>query len=112
MKKSTNIEVYQEAIDCWGVEMQLLVAIEESSELAVAISHYMRSKSDASLTDLAEEMADVEIMIDQLKYIFKDKGIESTIEQVKTEKIQRLQCFLSKLKTRPDTEYVNNRDYH
>lgn len=76
-------EVYKKAIREYGEYAQLDVAIEEMAELMQAISKFKRGKSH----NVEEEVADVEIMIEQLKIIFDSKKIE----QIKREKIDRLE---------------------
>ena len=64
-------------------------AKEECAELIVALSQFEEfGKADryATIGDICEEIADVEIMCDQLKYILHGKNIT---EQHKAEKIER-----------------------
>ena len=66
-------QVYQKAIDTFGVEAQLLMCIEEMSELTKAICKFRRAKPNQipeRLHDIAEECADVTIMMEQLRLIF------------------------------------------
>jgi NTP pyrophosphatase (non-canonical NTP hydrolase) len=64
----TEKEVLQKAIKSYGVDMQLTVCIEEMSEL---IKELCKAKREmAKLENIAEEMADVKIMLDQLEIIF------------------------------------------
>ena len=65
------------AIATYGADMQIIVAIEEMSELIKAITKYIRAdiaSDDISeiVADAREEMADVRIMLDQLVIIFGD----------------------------------------
>ncbi len=64
----TNYDIITAAIDKYGVEPQLIVAIEELSELQKEITKYLRGKG--SLDHIAEEMADVRIMLSQMGFIF------------------------------------------
>ena len=60
--------IYEEIIKKFGEEKQIIVAIEELSELQKALCKYLRN---GELTyNLLEEMADVYIMLEQLKIIF------------------------------------------
>lgn len=71
-------KVYAAAIEKWGVDNQLHVAIEEMSEVIKAITKILRintascSESDisGSLESLVEEIADATIMLEQLQEIF------------------------------------------
>ena len=64
--------ILRKAIDFYGSSMQELKAIEELSELIRAIARAMTcdvEERDMAFENLAEEMADVEIMLEQLKII-------------------------------------------
>lgn len=63
-----TLEIYTKAIMNFGEKNQMIVAMEECSELIKEISKILRGKGD--IEHLAEEMADVDIMIDQLVMIF------------------------------------------
>ena len=70
--------IYEQAIEKWGVQAQKLKAIEELSELIKAIA-----KNDRE--NIIEEMTDVNITTDQIALIYKitekemaDKLIEQT----------------------------------
>ena len=66
MEKVINeFEILSEAIKVFGEKEQEEVAIEECSELIQAICHKHRGREH----NLAEEIADVEIMLEQLKII-------------------------------------------
>lgn len=88
-----DIDVYLEAIKTFGALPQMVVAIEECSEFQKEITKIIRKKGN--LTNLAEEIADVEIMLEQLKLIFTihDKVIEQ-----KDEKIKKLKQTIEKYK--------------
>ena len=64
-----DIDVYLEAIKTFGALPQMVIVMEECSELQKEISKIIREKGN--LENLAEEIADVEIMIEQLKYMYK-----------------------------------------
>lgn len=88
MKKS---EVYYNAINIFGAKNQLRQTQEECAELIVAINKYFRSENAPEhYIGLIEEIADVEIMIEQLKLIF-DK---ESIRLMKNQKIERLEKLL------------------
>lgn len=62
--------VYAKSIETialhYGLDHQQLKAIEELGEASAAISRYVLDPSDRNLRQLAEELADAQIMIDQL----------------------------------------------
>jgi NTP pyrophosphatase (non-canonical NTP hydrolase) len=78
-------EIYNLAIKKWGVSSQMGVAQEECAELIKAISKWFRNIDNGE--NLEEEVADVEIMLEQLKIIL-DKDL---IQEKKREKLKRLQ---------------------
>lgn len=80
-----NNELYQRAIDKWGVNGQLTVAVEELSELTKEICKMLRNIGN--INDLAEEVADVEIMCEQLRHIY---SIDEDVDDWKKYKLNRL----------------------
>ena len=63
-----QIDIMNKAISTYGQDSQMLMAIEEMSELTKAICKYKRYGDNVN--DIAEEIADVTIMLDQLKMMF------------------------------------------
>lgn len=82
--------VYNAAIGKWGSWPQVWMVIEEMSELTKAICK-VRRKMDtdytAAVMDVAEEAADVTIMLEQLQIIF---NIREEVEEIRDQKIERL----------------------
>jgi hypothetical protein len=62
--------VFQRAIELWGEEAQIKMAIEECAELIVKLAKLGRFKNGSQIHEVAEEIADVEIMMSQLRLIF------------------------------------------
>ena len=60
-----NAEVLQRALDTYGSTLQIVVMMEEMSELQKELCKYLRGKY--SPANIAEEIADVEIMLEQMK---------------------------------------------
>jgi NTP pyrophosphatase (non-canonical NTP hydrolase) len=83
-------EIYKKAIEKWGVRSQVEMAIEECAELIVVIRQTQRDRATAR--DIAQEVADVEIMCGQLRKIIGD----DVVAQCKKEKLNRLE---SRIKT-------------
>mgnify|MGYP003292560567 CR=1 FL=1 len=79
----TEKEVLIAAIRTFGQKEQEKMAIEECAELIQAISHKHRGRSN----NIAEEIADVEITLEQLKII---NNCCEVVEQIKKFKIARL----------------------
>lgn len=88
-----DIDVYLEAIKTFGALPQMVIVMEECSELQKEISKIIREKGD--LGNLAEEIADVEIMLEQLKLIFT---LHDKVTTKKGEKIERLKGIIEKYK--------------
>lgn len=63
-----NTEIISAAIEEYGKLNQLVVAVEELSELQKEICKFIRG--DGSREHIAEEIADVSIMLAQLEEIF------------------------------------------
>ena len=69
-----------------GTESQIRQAQEECAELITALSHFCRSRAGAT-DEVAEEMADVEILLLQLRKIFKNDHAISSWKQTKLSKL-------------------------
>lgn len=88
-------EVLKEALDTYGIDNQLDIAIEEMSELTKAIIKHRRYASRETYENLCEETADVAIMIEQI--FLSTKGAD--IAKYGTAKIARLKQRLTAEKT-------------
>ena len=77
-------KIYSKMIEKYGFEKQMLIAVEECSELQKEVLKYLRGREN--YTEVAEEIADVEIMIEQLKMMFNNKA---EVENFKARKIER-----------------------
>lgn len=83
-------EILQEAIDRYGTEAQLMMVLEEMSELQKEICKWFRGKRDRDA--MADEVADVEIMLEQVRIIFQ---IDDVVDEHISQKISRLRDRLS-----------------
>lgn len=83
--KESQIEqdIFKSAVHRWGKEAQTDMMIEEMAELTKAILNERRGRDH----NIAEEMADVRIMLAQMEIIFQNAG---EVEQRFREKIARL----------------------
>lgn len=71
----------------YGYEPQSNMLIEEMAELTQAISKYRRDNSKKNFDNIIEEIADVEVMLHQIKHLL---GINPKyVEQIKIEKVNR-----------------------
>lgn len=66
----TRRVIYKQAQHQFGNTNQTIVAIEELSELAKELCKLIRYPHEAELPRLAEEMADVTIMLEQLRQMY------------------------------------------
>ena len=67
----TDLEIIRKTVEKNPKLIQLVIAAEECSELVKAITKIIRfGETDENLTNLAEEMADVSIVLKELEYIF------------------------------------------
>lgn len=80
-------EVYKRIITWYGRKAQTIKACEELSELMDVLCKGLNKKMD--LDALAEEMADVQVMIEQLKIIYNIP--EEKLARIRKEKIERTQ---------------------
>lgn len=80
--------VFKDAIEVFGEDAQILMVFEEMSELQKELCKWLRSgKSPTLLHLIAEEIADVEIMLDQMKLVFH---CTSAVRGIRKKKIARL----------------------
>ena len=78
-------EEYKRIADHYGLRRQLWQTVEEMAELTQVICKTRRYDMDAVRDHLAEEVADVSIMIDQIVYLLGD----NMIAKIREEKINR-----------------------
>ena len=82
-------ETHKAAIEYYGEEMQENQCIEECAELIQAINKKHRGREH----NIPEEIADVEICLEQLKMI---NNCADKVENYKTAKIKRLKARIGK----------------
>lgn len=100
MERKEELQICYEAVAMFGATKQIDIAIEEMAELTQALSKFKRGK----IHNVEEEIADVEIMIEQLKIIFNaDK-----YERFKHDKLCRLKGVLNDDKIRRNVEEKEN----
>ena len=92
--------IYRRAVVHYGEQRQLTKTLEELGALAAALARWMGSqggdmRARAQLADhVSEEIADVEIMLEQLKIILGER-YEKYLEAKKAEKIGKLARYLT-----------------
>lgn len=88
---SYDERIMRQTIETYGVQAQCDVAVEEMAELTKAIMKIRRvaddyGKMQAALDNLLEEIADVDIMIEQMKIMWGPKQVE----EYRRKKLERL----------------------
>lgn len=78
-------EICKQALDVYGKEAQICMVFEEMAELQKELCKSLRGKENR--VEIAEEIADVEIMLEQMKILF---NIDEEVEEMKECKIKRL----------------------
>lgn len=94
MENKDKLELYERARLKWGTSNQMLIAVEECSELQKEILKNIRGNNN--LAEITEEIADVEITIEQIKEMW---GLDNIVDSIKERKLNRLK------------ERVENNDY-
>ena len=90
MAKFNELErskIYESAWKKWGAEMQSTVAIEEMSEVQKEICKVLRGKGNRE--NLAEEIADATIMLEQIQQIFNIKASAESWVDYKVAKLKK-----------------------
>ena len=78
--------VYETAIAHYGMDSQIWMAVEEMAELTKELAKLHRP-GGATLGDLADEIADVTIMMEQLRIMF---GVNGIVQNRMEHKVRRL----------------------
>nr|DAE92334.1 MAG TPA: nucleoside triphosphate pyrophosphohydrolase [Myoviridae sp. ct44j18] len=88
--------ICQLAMDVYGKASQCTICMEEMAELTKELSKNLRGQDNVA--HIAEEIADVEIMLEQLKLMF---SIRDEVTQQRTVKLQRLDNRISQTLMHP-----------
>lgn len=95
-------ELYHKAYSKWGQNAQMWMIVEEQGELLHDLSCYLRGR--IGLEKILHEVADVEIMLGQLKYMLfvnhsnelNRESFDALFDRLKNEKLKRLKERLEK----------------
>lgn len=98
-------EILYKIIDTYGCMQQVDVAVEEMSELTKALMKYRRAvatKAEEVMSEcrmnVAEELADVKIMLRQLELIFEnEEKVGEWIEYKLSRQIARIENIVKEL---------------
>lgn len=100
MSFGERASLYLDAWDLWGSFSQMDMVIEECSELTKAIIK-SRRQGKTFTQDVLEEIADVEIMLEELQVILKTepsaeqgKNLYQQVERFKENKLKRLKTLV------------------
>lgn len=80
-----RVKTYTNALISFGEENQIIVAIEELSECQKELCKFLRGIGN--MDNLAEEMADAVIMLEQMRIIF---GLDELVENWMDRKVRKL----------------------
>lgn len=87
MKRMTKDEILKSAIERYGNTSQLIVAMEEMAELTKELSKFFRGAHNEYA--IAEEIADVRIMLDQIEIMFDCAGAAAVYREAKVERLRK-----------------------
>ena len=98
----TNEEkrVFEKALYRFGPSQQKMKLLEEMAELQIEICHHAIGRGD--LDKIADEMADVQIMLDQMTLFFQNGGL---VQQHRARKVQRLAARLFEMEEGRDAAH-------
>lgn len=80
-------EILRSAIERYGNTYQLIVAMEEMAELTKELSKFFRGAHNEYA--IAEEIADVRIMLEQLEIMFDCAGAAAAYQAAKVERLRK-----------------------
>ena len=84
MTENERIEIYNKAINKWGIINQVFMVVEECGELLNALAKAKRER--AGRNEIITELADVSIMVEQMAFFY---GIDD-FKAEKERKLKRL----------------------
>ena len=82
-------ELYEATLHKWGEAAQYDQAVEECAELIATLKHLRRGRTDEAA--VADELADVYLMIGQLVYMIGEARVAAAVER----KLARLREHLA-----------------
>ena len=84
--------ICRRALRKWGITSQVLMCIEECSELIRVLAKSDRNINGSTVEEIASEIADVNLMIRQIMIAFKINDV--TVASIEEEKLDRLKRIL------------------
>ena len=67
--------IFEQAVDQWGPDDRAMLLAEEAGELFAALNHWRRGRG--TVAKVAEELADLTIVLDQIPYVIAAQGIDA-----------------------------------
>lgn len=101
MTTEREARILEKAVNTYGAQAQIDMMIEEMSELTKALCKYRREQTDSTFEDVLEEMADVQIMLNQMALIFSD------FNEQEIAKLERLEMRLDKKASEVSPDWDN-----
>lgn len=95
MEKEQELKIYKDAIELFGDLSQKVMVIEEMSELTKELCKELRDRGN--IEDIADELADVEITLAQIKMIY---DIEDKVKEHKDFKLKRFASRMEDIKAK------------
>lgn len=83
-------EIFKKCLEKWGLQSQILMLAEEASELTHASLKVLRKIAENPLENLAEEIADTELMIDEISSYLSLKPMVSKFRREKLERLEKI----------------------
>lgn len=92
-------QLFDESRDRWGLTSQLAMFVEEANEASIEALHLIRGREESEIK-FAKELADLQFMIDEMVYYFKDdhfltKSFFDIMVEERKEKEKRLERLLT-----------------
>lgn len=98
MNEEEKQKIYNDAIELWGVEAQVMMVIEECGELIQALAQKYRGRGTP--LGVAGEVADVQIMTEQMARIIEKGYGQDLVGPMKEGKLKRLSERVEKAKVK------------
>lgn len=80
-------EIFRSAIARYGEKAQMIIAMEEMAELTKELSKFLRGAHNEDA--IAEEIADVRIMLDQIEIMFDCAGAAAAYQEDKVDRLRK-----------------------
>lgn len=100
----SDTAVFRQALETYGPQHQTMMAMEEMAELAKELCK--ASRGLGNVEHIAEEIADVQITLEQMIILHQCRGL---VERIRAEKVKRLQERLEKRTDRTATDAPGQR---